>query len=76
MQFLHTVHYIVFNNLYNLYWNCYLFYSHWYFKNDDARVMLDTRTETTIVSYIRCVKSVHIRSYSGPDFPAFRLNTD
>ena len=23
-------------------------YSHWYLKNDDPRVMLDTRTETTI----------------------------
>ena len=23
-----------------------------------------------------CVKSVHIRSYSGPPFPAFGLNTD
>ena len=23
-------------------------YSHWYLKNDDTRVMLDTRTETTI----------------------------
>ena len=23
-----------------------------------------------------CVKSVRIRSYSGPYFPAFRLNTD
>ena len=26
----------------------YLVYSHWYLKNDDHRVMLDTRTETTI----------------------------
>ena len=26
----------------------YFVYSHWYLKNDDARVMLDTRTETTI----------------------------
>ena len=23
-----------------------------------------------------CVKSVHIRSYSGPHFPAFRMNTE
>ena len=23
-----------------------------------------------------CVKNVHIRSFSGPHFPAFRLNTD
>ena len=23
-----------------------------------------------------CVKSVHIRSYSGPHFPAFGLNTE
>ena len=23
-----------------------------------------------------CVKSVHIRSYSGPNFPAFELNTE
>ena len=26
----------------------YFVYSHWHLKNDDARVMLDTRTETTI----------------------------
>ena len=26
----------------------YFVYSHWYLKNDDTRVMLDTRTETTI----------------------------
>ena len=26
----------------------YFVYSHWYLKNDDARVMLDTHTETTI----------------------------
>ena len=26
-------------------------------------------------SYIHCVKSVCIRSYSGPHFPAFGLNT-
>ena len=26
----------------------YFVYSHWYLKNDDACVMLDTRTETTI----------------------------
>ena len=31
-----------------------------------------------IVSMVNshCVKSVHIRSYSGPHFPAFGLNTD
>ena len=26
----------------------YFVYSHWYLKNDDARVMFDTHTETTI----------------------------
>ena len=26
----------------------YFVYSHWYLKNDDALVMLDTRSETTI----------------------------
>ena len=26
----------------------YFVYSHWYLKNDNTRVMLDTRTETTI----------------------------
>ena len=26
--------------------------------------------------FFHCVKSVHIRSYSGPHFPAFRLNTE
>ena len=26
----------------------YIVYSRWYLRNDDARVMLDTRTETTI----------------------------
>ena len=27
------------------------------------------------LSFFRCVKSVHIRSYSGPHFPVFELNT-
>ena len=29
-----------------------------------------------IIRYIHCIKSVHIRSYSGPHFPAFGLNTE
>ena len=28
------------------------------------------------LSFFRCVKSVHIRSYSGPHFPVFELNTE
>ena len=27
-------------------------------------------------NYLQCVKSVRIRSYSGPYFPAFGLNTE
>ena len=30
----------------------------------------------TVWNIYHCVKSVHIRSYSGPYFPAFGLNTD
>ena len=29
-----------------------------------------------VLSYFHCVKSVCVRSYSGPHFPAFRLNTE
>ena len=39
----------IFDNFYNKHWNWYLFCSFsLVFKKDDARVMLDTRTETTI----------------------------
>ena len=30
----------------------------------------------TVLQKNRCVKSARIRSYSGPDFPAFGLNTE
>ena len=29
-----------------------------------------------ILAQMRCVKNVHIRSYSGPHFPAFFLRSD
>ena len=29
-----------------------------------------------VLYYMHCVKSIDIRSYSGPNFPAFRLNTE
>ena len=31
---------------------------------------------TRLLGSIHCVKSVRIRSYSGPHFPAFGLNTE
>ena len=38
-------------------------------KSDELRYMIKGNTD-------HCVKSVRIRSYSGPHFPAFGLNTD
>ena len=38
--------------------------------------MVSFKSCTRIVSVFHCVKSVLIRSYSGPHFPAFGLNTE
>ena len=45
-----TLHIVLFSIIFtiNIGIGTYFVYSHWYLKNDDARVMLDTRTETTI----------------------------
>ena len=49
MQFLHTVNCVIFDNFYNKVGiGTYFIYSRWYLKIDDARVMLDTVTETII----------------------------
>ena len=37
---------------------------------------LKTSENKTFSGDIHCVKSVHIRSYSGPYFPAFGLNAE
>ena len=37
---------------------------------------LDKMQNNTFLSKCHCVKSVGIRSFSGPYIPAFRLNTD
>ena len=43
MQFLHSIHCVIFDNPYNKHWiGTYFVYSHWFLKKDDARVMLET----------------------------------
>ena len=37
---------------------------------------LKTSIQSTCLEIIHCVKSVRIQSYSGPYFPAFRLNKE
>ena len=37
--------------------------------------MTENGERHTYLYYMHCVKSVRIRSYSGPHFPAFGLNT-
>ena len=63
MQFLHTVHCVIFDNFYNKRWNWYLFcLFSLLFKNDDASAMLDTRTETTIFELLHGqVKEINIK---------------
>ena len=48
MQFLHTVHCVIFNNFYNVEIAFYFAYPHWYLKKDVTHVKFGTRTETTI----------------------------
>ena len=50
MQFLHTVHCVIFNNPYNQHWNWKLFseFFHWYLKNDVTRVKFGSPIQTTI----------------------------
>ena len=49
MQFLNTVHYVIFNTFYDLRWiGTYFVYSHWYLKKDVPNAEFDTRTQTTI----------------------------
>ena len=48
-------------------------------KNSSFNLFLSRIASITIISLyknIHCVKSVRIRSYSGPYFPAFGLNTE
>ena len=44
----------------------------WFFKNIFWHLYMTYK----VYIYIHCVKSVCIRGYSGPDFPAFRLNAE
>ena len=37
--------------------------------------MIDFQKQSVGSALKHCIKSVHIRSYSGPHFPAFGLNT-
>ena len=41
-----------------------------------SHLICKVATKCLIVPERHCVKSVRIRSYSGPHFPAFGLNTD
>ena len=43
-----------------------------YFRHKTSHLIL----ETSILSTVHCVKSVQIRSFSGPYFPVFRLDTN
>ena len=47
--------------------------SGWITTNNHAPLHL--RQKTNLVKYQHCVKSVRIRSFSDPNFPAFGLNT-
>ena len=44
----------------------------WFFKNIFWHLYMTYK----VYIYIHCVKSVFIRGYSGPDFPAFGLNAE
>ena len=70
MQFLHTIYCVIFNNLYNQYRNCYLFfYSHWYLKNDYAGVTLPYWNNNLANLWMGQVKEINIknRGYSFCD---------
>ena len=45
-------------------------------KTVKSTIYVDIRLGSKYASEIHCVKSVRIRSYSGPHFPAFGLNTE
>ena len=44
------------------------------FFSYDINILLFCNRPYSIPNNLHCVKSVHIRSYSGPYFPAFGLN--
>ena len=49
MQFLHNVHCVIFNNIYNQHWNWYIFvYFNWYLKEDITHVKFGTYSQTKI----------------------------
>ena len=45
------------------------------FKNNDNEIRYSLTPHPGSLADHHCVKSVRIRSYSGPNFPAFGLNT-
>ena len=45
-------------------------------KEKNVKSMEDLHGKTRQVQGLHCVKSAHIRSFSGPHFPAFGLNTE
>ena len=47
-----------------------------YIEISKSKEMLGRGEIAFIFSAIHCVKRVHIRSFSGPLFPAFGLNTE
>ena len=47
MQFLHTVHCVIFNT-FNVGSGTYFVYFHWYIKKDVTRVKFGARTQTII----------------------------
>ena len=43
--------------------------------NNHSQMKRKDSMEGSLDRTLHCVESVHIRSYSGPHFPAFGLNT-
>ena len=46
------------------------------YSEDNANVLTNASIKPIAMYYMHCVKRLRIRSYSGPHFPAFGLNTE
>ena len=49
---------------------------HYYFQKQFVIKPIDKTAKKVSSVFNHCVRSVHIRSYSGPHFPAFGLNLE
>ena len=53
-----------------------IFYTVMFSENRNSKRDINTIEKWKNRIWSHCIRSVRIRSYSGPDFPAFRLNTE